>query len=54
MTLRQKIENILLNSYMTLNISEFRQEVLDEIMNEIDKEIIKEIKDYQNEMSEYE
>ena len=28
--------------------------MMDEIMNEIDKEIIKEIKDYQNEMSEYE
>lgn len=37
--LRQKIENILLNSYMALNVKELREDVLDEIMNEISKEV---------------
>jgi len=39
MSLRQRIENILLNSYMAVGIKEFRQDILDEIMREIDKEI---------------
>ena len=37
MSLRQRIENILLNSYMAIGIEEFRQDILDEIMNEITK-----------------
>ena len=38
MLLRQRIENILINSYMS-----FRQDILDEIMNEINKEVNKPI-----------
>lgn len=39
MLLRKKIENILLNSYMTLGDRHFREMVLDEIMNEISKDV---------------
>jgi len=43
MLLRQRIENILINSYMAIGIKEFRQDILDEIMNEINKEVNKPI-----------
>ena len=38
MTLRQKIENILLRSYLVIPGSS-HEEILDEIMNEISKEV---------------
>ena len=39
MTLRQKIEKILLNYYGTMQKEEFREIILSEIMNEISKEV---------------